>query len=231
MSIKEFKHNFCESKIYPYTQIGLLNEYEVKLPETINMYSSFFIFFLPIVYGFPQNYALRRVIFLMMINGCASAYYHYHLNWLGKQIDELTMVFPLYIGIVELLFRLKKDKLITPKLILLDIYFILLLTINTFPNLDWLFPITFLLPIIYVSFLIKLFSKKYKMSLKSFRYIFFGGLSWGISEVFCNKYTYFGHALWHIFFPLGFIQLIHKMDRILYKSYTKKNLSRTLLKI
>ena len=57
------------------------------------------------------------------------------------------------------------------------------------------------------------------------------GLSWGISEVFCNKYTYIGHALWHIFFPLGFIQVIHKMDRILYKSYTKKNLSRTLLKI
>ena len=40
-----FKHNFCESRIYPYSQIGLLNEYEVKLPETINMYSSFFIFF------------------------------------------------------------------------------------------------------------------------------------------------------------------------------------------
>ena len=44
----------------------------------------------------------------MMLNGFGSAYYHYNLNWLGKQIDELTMIFPLYIGIVELLFRLKK---------------------------------------------------------------------------------------------------------------------------
>jgi hypothetical protein len=229
MSIENFEHNFCESRIYYKTEIGMLNDIEEKIPEIVNMYSSFFIFFLPIIYGIPKNYALRRVIFLMMLNGFASAYYHYNLNWLGKQIDELTMIFPLYIAIIELLFRLKKDRLITPKLILLDIYFILLLTLNSFPVLDFLFPITFFIPILYISYLITLFSQKYKMSLKSLRFTFFGAFCWAVSEIFCNKYTYIGHALWHIFFPLGFIKIIHKMDKILYRVYTKKNLSKKLL--
>ena len=42
----------------------------------------------------------------------------------------------------------------------------------------------------------------------------FGALSWIISELFCNKYTKYGHVIWHFLFPLGYYRLLLKFDQI-----------------
>ena len=79
--IVEFKHNFCESRLQ-----------NNNPPEIANAYTSLFITIVPLYYGFPENDYFLNVGYSLFLNGFASFYYHYYLNWLGKQADEITMI-------------------------------------------------------------------------------------------------------------------------------------------
>lgn len=194
-----FDHHFCESKVYP------------NRPEYINSISSIFMVFIPLLYEFPKMISFRRVIILIMFNGLASAYYHYNLSWMGKQMNEITMIFIIHIGLSQLLNILNYRK----KIIYYfnDIYIIFMIAINTFPMLDILFPILFLFPLIELLILIFLLKKfLIRLDIRPIFIAIFGGFCWILSELLCNKYLYFGHAIWHILFPLGIIKLINNID-------------------
>ena len=199
LSIGNFSHNFCESKIF------------IGQPEIFNALSSIFITILPLFYSLPRNISLRRVIYILMLNGIFSSYYHYNLTWFGKQLDELTMIFALYIGTLEILNILhhpdKKDYYI------LDVYSILIIAINTLPNYSYLFPVLYFFGIINLLYNIyKLTYKVHVIDPTPLKCSFYGFIFWILSEVFCNRFFYFGHSLWHIMFPLGFIQFIKNLD-------------------
>ena len=76
-----FSHNFCESRLN-----------DNNPPELLNAISSFVICLIPFMFEFPVNYLVLSIRGLLIINGFASFIYHYYLNWLGKQLDEVSMI-------------------------------------------------------------------------------------------------------------------------------------------
>lgn len=207
-----FFHNFCESR--------LNNNLP---PEIFNSFTSFFITIIPLLYGFPKNNIFYNVACMLAFNGCASFYYHYTLSWYGKQADEISMILATYYGIWGLL----KMYYINDKIYLNwyngwnNMFMINFIILNTLIEYDYLFPILFSIYISLVLFLIHIVSLKFKLSYKNYLFIsFIGAKSWIISEFFCNKYTTYGHVIWHLLFPLGFYNIILKFDN--YISNIKK---------
>ena len=92
-------HNFCESRLN-----------NNNPPEIYNSYTSLFITITPLILGLPKNIIFFNISCLLMFNGLASFYYHYELNWIGKQADEMSMILSTYFGIYGLLFILYKKK-------------------------------------------------------------------------------------------------------------------------
>ena len=198
-----FHHNFCESRIYK------------NQPEYINAVTSLFITIIPLCFPFPVKMVYRRITLLLMMNGFCSLYYHLKLNWVGKQLDELTMIFCIYIALIDIV----NDKRKTYAFIITDSYFIGILVINSIPSIDFLFPILFAIPILSFLYFLYKISKVYDdIKLRYLLFSVVGAISWIISETVCNKYTYIGHGLWHFFFPLGFIKLLNNLDYVLSKN-------------
>lgn len=198
LSVGNFSHNFCESKIF----IG---------PEIFNSISSIFITIIPFFFTFPRNLSLRRVIYILMLNGIFSSYYHYNLTWFGKQLDELTMIFALYIGTLEIFNLLNYPE--KKNYYIFDIYSILMIAINTLPAYNHLFPVLFFFAVINLLYYIyELKSILPVLDINPLKCSFYGSICWIISEIFCNRFFYFGHSLWHIMFPLGFIKFINNLD-------------------
>ena len=197
-----FKHNFCESRIYD------------NKPEIINSLSSLYIYLIPIIYGKPNNDLLYNISILLQFNGLASCYFHYYLNWLGKQLDEIPMILISYLSIWYLLKIYYKDKnLLNYYNYFNTLYIIIILTINTFPNYSYLFPYLFGFYIFFAILLIHLVSEKYNIGYK--RDLIKSGIGaflWWLSELYCTEWTYIGHLFWHVLFPLGFYKLILKYD-------------------
>ena len=81
-------HNFCESRLN-----------NNNPPELYNSYTSLFITITPLILGLPKNIIFFNISCLLMFNGLASFYYHYELNWIGKQADEMSMILSTYFGI------------------------------------------------------------------------------------------------------------------------------------
>ena len=158
-----------------------------------------------------------------MFNGFASFYYHYTLNWTGKQADEISMILSTYFGIHNLILLLYKKRNRKILLGLNNIYMILFLIFNTNIGFDVYFPLIFSVYIFFVIFLICNVSNKYSnnelydynVNYKNELLLSFIGAScWIISELYCNEYTKYGHIIWHMLFPLGFYKLILKYDKL-----------------
>ena len=207
-------HNFCESRLN-----------NNNPPELYNSYTSLFITITPLILGLPKNIIFFNISCLLMFNGLASFYYHYELNWIGKQADEMSMILSTYFGIYGLLLILYKKK--RNRKILLginNIYMILFLIFNTIIEFDIYFPFIFSIYIFFVLFLIYNISNKYSNNELNDNYVsyqkellisFIGAFCWIISELYCNEYTKYGHIIWHLLFPLGFYKLILKYDKLL----------------
>tara|TARA_B100001175_G_C19456296_1_gene613981 strand:+ start:263 stop:925 length:663 start_codon:yes stop_codon:yes gene_type:complete len=199
-------HNFCESRLH-----------NNEPPEIFNAFTSFFISLIPFIFGFPKNIYFFNSSILLVINGITSFYYHYNLNYLGKQSDEIAMILITYYtiyGLLNLKFNNNKKKIINFNTI--NLIFMFCFTVfNTEIYFDFLFPYlfsTYLIPLLYLVYDNGLhYSVDYKPELFL---SLFGALSWIISELFCNKYTTYGHVLWHILFPLGYYNLLLKFDQI-----------------
>ena len=88
----EFNHNFCESRMNNYNP-----------PEIWNSYSSLAISIVPLLFRTPNSDLLLNIKYLLIFNGISSFIYHYYLTWLGKQLDELSMILTNYFGLSFLL--------------------------------------------------------------------------------------------------------------------------------
>ena len=207
----EFNHNFCESRINNY-----------NTPEIWNSYSSLAISIIPLLFRSPNSDLLLNIKYLLIFNGISSFIYHYYLTWLGKQLDELSMILTNYFGLSFLLNVFFTNNIYSKYQVNLTkqihIYFtILFMTINTFPSLDFLFPNIFFLYLIPTIYLIYKISFLYNISIvkinHSLAISLVGGISWLISENFCNDITKYGHVIWHLLFPLGFYKIVEFFDK------------------
>lgn len=201
----EFKHNFCESRLQ-----------NNEGPELWNSYTSLIISAFPFFIGFPKSSMFYNIACMLSINGFASFYYHYYLNWYGKQADEITMILSNYYGIWGLLrmYYFYDKKPINWYNGWNSAFMVFFLVTNTISKYDKLFPNIFLVYLAVTIYLIYKVSTKYNYKYK--RYLLtsaVGGASWVISEVYCNETTKYGHVVWHFMFPLGFYQLIMKFDQ------------------
>ena len=201
----EFKHNFCESRLQ-----------NNEGPELWNSYTSLVISAFPFLIGFPKSSMFYNIACMLSINGFASFYYHYYLNWYGKQADEITMILSNYYGIWGLLrmYYFYNKKPINWYNGWNSAFMVFFLVINTVSKYDQLFPNIFLFYLGVTIYLIYKVSIKYNYAYK--RYLLtsaVGGICWVISEVHCTETTKYGHVVWHFMFPLGFYQLIMKFDQ------------------
>lgn len=200
-----FQHNFCESRLQ-----------SNQPPELWNAYTSLLISAFPFVLGFPKNSMFYNIACMLSINGFASFHYHYHLDWYGKQSDEITMIMSNYFGIWGLLkmYYFYNKEPINWYNGWNSTFMVLFTVINTISKYDKLFPNIFLFYLCITIFLVYKVAKKYNLHYK--RHLFIsaiGGASWVISEVHCNETTKYGHVVWHFLFPLGFYQLIIQFDK------------------
>ena len=209
----EVIHNFCESK--------LSNN---EPPEILNSYTSLFITIIPIIFGFPKNNIFFNIACMFIFNGFASFYYHYTLSWSGKQSDEISMIMATYFGINGLLkiYFINNEPKLNFYSLFNNIYSILFIIINTNVSNDKFFPFLFTIHVLFTIFLIHTISKNYDyykdlvLYKKNLAISTCGATCWIISELYCNKYTKFGHVIWHLLFPLGFYKLILNFDKLLY---------------
>ena len=199
-----FIHNFCESRLTNY-----------QPPEIYNSISALFMFFIPFFFGYPKNALFFNIAILLQFNGIASSYYHYNLNWLGKQMDEISMILANFFGmwsLFKILYRNQNDKINYYNKFNL-IYATFFISVNTLTYLDFLFPILFGIYIAYTTYLIRQVSKIYKLIYKRYLvFSLFGVFYWLISELWCNNWTFLGHSCWHILFPIGFYKVILQYD-------------------
>lgn len=199
-------HNFCESRLQ-----------NNNPPEIFNAFTSFFISIIPFIFGFPKNIYFFNSSLLLIINGITSFYYHYYLNYFGKQSDEIAMILITYytiFGLLNLQFYNYQNKIINYNIYNL-IYMFLFIVFNTEIYFDFLFPYLFSSYLIPLLYLVYINGNFYNINYKNEILIsIFGAISWIVSEVFCNKYTKYGHIIWHILFPLGYYKLLLKFDQI-----------------
>jgi len=206
-------HNFCESRLTNY-----------KPPEIYNAYTSLFITIIPLILGFPKTNVFYNVACMLAFNGCASFYYHYSLNWIGKQADEISMILAAYYGIWGLL---KMYHIENWRINWCNgwntVFMITFIISNTVVEYDYLFPYIFGLYMCIVLQMIYHVASLYDYSYKRHLAVSFVGFTcWTISEVHCNEYTQYGHVIWHFLFPLGFYRLILEFDNHLIRRRINK---------
>jgi len=209
-----FSHNFCESRLN-----------DNNPPELLNAISSFVICLIPFIFEFPVNYLVLSIRGLLIINGFSSFIYHYYLNWLGKQLDEVSMILITMLFCKLTLETYYKDRLKYYYYFnwVNILYCIIFISINTIPSYDIYFPFAFGIYVKYVSvfFILTMmkFNVKYKYWLIPILISLTGALFWFISELFCNKITKFGHVIWHMLFPLGFYKILLTLDKINFNEF------------
>ena len=199
-----FHHHFCESRL-------------TQGPELWNAYTSFLVSLVPCLFYKPHQLAFQQFAWMLMVNGPCSFYYHYHLTWLGKHLDETTMFLANYHLICGLSrFYEKKERYFytLANSVLLPFY----LTFNAFPQNDAYFPFLYSSYCTFTCALlldITIKNKCYLPMARNLALTSFGASCWILSEVFCNETTVFGHVLWHLFFPLGIYRVVMMLDRML----------------
>ena len=202
-------HNFCESR---------LNNYDP--PELFNAYSSLIISIYPLYLGFPENDILFNTAILFFINGITSFYYHYKLNYIGKQADEIAMIVSTYYGIWILLkIFLKQKKKVNFYNAINTFYMFSFTIVNLDTTFDFYFPFLFggyLLGFLYLIARISTINNIF--ILKNIFISLLGGIFWVISELNCNEITQYGHIMWHILFPLGLYRIILSVDKSIKNS-------------
>lgn len=201
----DFSHNFCESRLQ-----------DNRSPELWNAWTSLIISVVPFVYGFPKYPLLYNVACMLSVNGLASFHYHYYLTWVGKQGDEISMILANYFGLWGLInMYYKKSERRNNFNRYNTAFMYMFLVMNTLLEYDPLFPSIFGVYVGGSLVMIYRVARMHKVHYKKNLAIsFVGATCWIVSEHYCNKYTMYGHPLWHLLFPLGFYRLILEYDGI-----------------
>ena len=203
--MKNVIYNFCES---------IINNNNP--PELLNSISSLGISIIPLFIGLPKKSIILRYIgYIFILTGISSSYYHYNLNWIGKQADELCMLFLNLLGNIFLIKHIFKKNIYKIFFNILNIIiFITLLILNLKIKNVLKFPKYYLIYSIFTIYLVIKYTIKNKLNfLKNLLLSLLGFMFWIISEKFCNNYTFIGHSIWHILFPLGIYLIILNIDK------------------
>jgi len=202
---EEFVHNFCESKLQGN-----------KGPEYWNAYTSLVISVVPFVMGFPNYPLFYNVAIMLSANGFASFHYHYYLNWIGKQADEISMILANYFGMWGLINLYYKRSHSRNRLNRYNTMFMyMFLVMNTLIKNDYLFPTIYGIYVGGSLYMIYHVAQKHAVPYKRYLLVSsLGALGWIICEHHCSHRTVYGHPLWHVSFPMGFYCLLMEYDRL-----------------
>ena len=214
-----FTHNFCESRLRDDNE-----------PELLNAYTSLAVTIIPLVSGFPTDPHFSNVACMFSVNGLASFYYHYNLNWLGKQADEITMILATFFatsGLINIYTSSVKDRNKLNRYNAVSMW--LFLVANTMIPFDPLFPSIFGMYVGAPLVLIYNIAQKHKVSYIPHLLIsLVGTISWIISEHHCTETTKYGHPLWHVLFPLGLYRIVLNFDELKQRITSTRALRYTL---
>jgi hypothetical protein len=209
----DFVHNFCESRLQDF-----------EPPELFNAYSSLVISAVPFYYGIPNNDIFRCVSLLFMLTGLTSFLYHYNLNHLGKQADEIPMILSTYFGTYNIIKVncQNNNQLFNYYNAMNTLYMVGFIIFNSDYRNDYYFPNLFLIYIIATVIFLEQNYQLYNIHYRKHLFIsIIGTAFWQISEVYCNQYTTYGHCIWHILFPIGFYKIVLTYDKYLINNSNK----------
>jgi len=198
--------NFCERKLYP------------NQPEYINAFSAFYISaisYYNLVTTQNKSTNLSIINWCICINGLASFLYHWYAWYLFRLFDEFTMIIPIWFGLSKILFDLDYNMHFIGIITLINM---LILVFNVFPWFDQSFCISFLIELLLIIPFYCQALEKYpdinKDGIKGIIICSGSGIVWWITELNCNKYLIFGHALWHIGISTGLCYIINYFSTI-----------------
>ena len=194
----EYDHilvNFCERKLY------------TNQTEYINAFSALYICAIS-YYNLLKTHNLSTTIIMLycciFVNGLAAFLYHWYAWYIFKLFDEFSMIIPIWIGISKVLLDLHYPIYCIGIFTLVNIC---LLVLDVFMWFDDYFPICFLIELLILLPLycqnIKYYKDIHRNGLKGIIICSSSGIIWAITEVNCNKYLIFGHAIWHIGMSTG----------------------------
>ena len=127
---------FCEKKLY-------------GSPEILNSLSTIFISLFPAL-GLQNSlfFDLQKIniLLIMIITGLTSFLYHWTGYYLFKHLDEIPMMLSLWQGITSII-KKYPEPIFYKLQSFNNLYFILLLAINTIPDFQFLFPNMWLLSV------------------------------------------------------------------------------------
>ena len=207
--------NFCERKLNPHR------------PEYINAFSALYIAaigYYNLMKITKKSVCLSLIFWCICMNGISSFLYHWTSWYIFSLLDEYTMIIPLWIGVVKILYDLNYS---TYWIGMISLYNILLLVSDIFIWFDY-FPhffaleLLFIIPLYYQVYIEynqshNIIIRKYALfSNNGFKGIVIcsvSGMIWIITELNCNKYLIFGHAIWHIGMSNGLCRIIQYFSK------------------
>ena len=171
---------------------------------------------------------------ILSINCMCSALFHGTL-WMGfKLFDEISMIIPLWSGILiflKLLASSRNEYIFRSYVIhLLNLSIIVF---NCFMSFQWLFPVLFTVEILSIILLYNTLSTQYDDSSKKGKMGIYiccaSGIIWWITEQLCTPYMKYGHALWHIGMPLGVDFICQYILTVKEKKYKDMELHKIMI--
>ena len=207
---------FCESKLYGH-------------PEILNSMSCIFISLIPMIGLLYNKYIYNKltinILLLLIITGFTSFGYHWTGYYIFKHLDEIPMVISIWFGLYNSITLIGTNKFVY---FIINLYFVIMLSINAVPVFNYLFPIMFGI----AAFLLLIPLYLYKYSDNQSQNIVKNGvlisiissIIWIISEKICNKYLILGHSIWHIGITLGMYYIMIGSEFSELKKYEKKNI-------
>ena len=210
MNATTIKSHFCEKKI-------------IGNPEYFSSFSSLIISFIPYIslkYSQLNTIFAVNILQILFITGLTSFGYHWTGWYIFKQLDEIPMIIAIWLGLLYFITNLKSS-LNNIYFFVINLYFIIFLSLNTIEYFQFLFPYLFsIVMLVMIPCLIKIYRKKYsysnlipiKLSIIGSIIIILSGLIWFITELNCNKYLILAHSLWHFGIIYGVYNIIISME-------------------
>ena len=203
MNYSDQVSNFCEKQLFP------------NQPEYINAFSAFFLCYISMKnLRIPKHKKIgpiKDVIYwCIFANGISSFTYHWYGWYIFKLADEFTMIIPIWLGAVEIIYHLNYPHIYIGAITL---YNASLLVFDTFMWFEFYFSLFFAMELLlliplYIKSLHKQRDPK-RLGLKGIIISSASGICWWITERNCHIYLIWGHAVWHIGIGVGLSYLIN----------------------
>ena len=223
-----------------FTQVTPFCEGKLRGFETLNTLSSTMMIFWSF---YKLNYYSRKVVWgdffdifsILSINCWCSALFHSTLSMGFKFFDEISMIVPLWLGILMLLkLNTTSRKNYICLSYVVHILNLSILVFNSFPHFQWLFPFLFTVELLLIVwYYYKLRTDGYNdvtfIGIQGILICSFAGIVWWITETFCNSSMLYGHAIWHICMPIGIDCICQFILLVKNKKYRNSQLHKFII--